>query len=107
MTLTSKREVARVLRIEADKVRHHGFDDVPTYTFDCLQAQVLRADACLGCLLKDFMPEQIRSEAFPCQHIDPSGYQTIFAEPGMPEKIATRLSNLADELEAAAIKEEA
>jgi hypothetical protein len=107
MTITSKREVARVLRIEAQNVKRHGFSDVPTYSFDCLQAQVLRPDPCLGCLLKDFIPEQSRGEAFPCQHIDPDGYHKIFAEPGMPEKISTRLSNLVEELEAAAEKEEA
>jgi hypothetical protein len=107
MTVTSKREVARILRIEAENVKRHGFADIPTYSFDCLQAQVLRPDPCLGCLLKNFVPDQVRAEAFPCQHLDPDAYQKIFSEPGMPEKVATRLSSLADELETAAAKEEA
>ncbi len=107
MTLTSKREVARVLRIEANHVKQHGFTDLPSYSFDCLQAQVLRPDPCLGCLLKDFIPAQVSGEAFPCQHIDPSGYRRILSEPGMSEKISARLSNLAEELETAAEKEEA
>lgn len=46
MAITSKREVARVLRIEADNINRHGLDDVSTYTYDCIQAQALRGERC-------------------------------------------------------------
>jgi hypothetical protein len=44
MTVASKREMARILRIEADSLRHQGFTDLSTHNFECLQAQVLRED---------------------------------------------------------------
>jgi hypothetical protein len=102
MTITSKREVARILRSEAESIRKHGFTDFSGHNFNCLQAQALKADKCLGCKLREFVPSEYQDEAFPCQHIDPEGYERIFSQPELPGQIATRLLNLAEEIEAAA-----
>jgi hypothetical protein len=105
MTITSKREVARILRIEAEGIRKHGFTDFSSHNFNCLQAQALKADQCLGCKLRNFVPEEYQDETFPCQHIDPEGYERIISDPELPAQIAARLVNLADEMEAAAAAE--
>lgn len=105
MAITSKREVARVLRIEADNIKRHGLDDVSTYTYDCIQAQTLRGERCTNCLLRDFVPESAREEEYPCQHIDEQKYAEIIGMPGMKEKVVTRLKNLAMGLEAAEMSE--
>ena len=106
MTMTSRREVARILRAEADGIRRNGFAYPFSHNFNCLQAQVLRADICEGCLLRDFVPEQYRTEAFPCQHLDENGYGRVVADPDLPERVAARLLSIADELEAQAEIEE-
>lgn len=105
MAITSKREVARVLRIEADNIKRHGLDDVSTYTYDCIQAQALRGERCTNCLLRDFVPESSKSEEYPCQHIETDKYAEIISAPGMKHKIVTRLKNLAMGLEAAELAE--
>jgi hypothetical protein len=107
MTVTSKREVARTLRTEADGLERHGFTDFFSHNFNCLQAQVLREDVCLGCLLRGYVPEEYRNEAFPCQHMDSNSYSRIASSPDLSKKVAERMRSLAEELEAAAKKEEA
>ncbi len=102
MTITSKREVARILRIEAESIRRHGFTNFFTHNFNCLQAQVLRTEMCEGCLLRNYVPEQYREEAFPCQHMDLNGFRRIASDPELPEKVAARLLSIAEDLEAAA-----
>lgn len=102
MTITSKREVARILRIEAENIRRHGFTNFFSHNFACLQAQVVRTEACEGCLLREYVPEQYRSEAFPCQHMELNGFRRIASDPELPEKVAARLLSIAEELEAAA-----
>ena len=102
MTITSKREVARILRIEAEGIRRHGFTDFFSHNFTCLQAQVVRTEMCEGCLLRDYVPEEYRTEAFPCQHMDLNGFGRIASDPELPEKVAARLLSMAEELEAAA-----
>jgi hypothetical protein len=52
------------------------------------------------------LPEEFRQEAFPCQHIDEASWQRIAALPGMPEKVAARFVQSAEELEARAELEE-
>lgn len=109
MTVTSKREVARILRSEADGLERHGFTDFFSHNFNCLQAQVLREDIdrCLGCLLRGYIPEEYRNEVFPCQHMDSDDFSRVASRPGLPKKVAERMRSLADELEDAARKEEA
>ncbi len=102
MTITSKREVARILRAEAENIRRHGFTNFFSHNFACLQAQVVRTEMCEGCLLGEFVPEQYRSEAFPCQHMDLNGFSRIAGDPELPEKVAARLLSIAEELETAA-----
>ena len=102
MTITSKREVARILRIEAESIRRHGFTNFFSHNFNCLQAQVLRTEMCEGCLLRNYVPEQYREEAFPCQHMDLNGFRRIASDPELPEKVAARLLTIAEDLEAAA-----
>ncbi len=102
MTITSKREVARILRAEAENIRRHGFTNFFSHNFNCLQAQVLRTEMCEGCLLREYVPEQYRSEAFPCQHMELNGFRRIASDPELPEKVAARLLSIAEELEAAA-----
>ena len=106
MTLTSKREVARILRAEAESIQRHGFTDPFTHNFNCLQAQVLRTETCEGCLLREYVPEQYRSEAFPCQHVDEAGCRRIAVDPDLLERVAARMLLMADELEAGAAVEE-
>ncbi len=101
MTTTSKREVARILRIEAENIRRHGFTNFFSHNFACLQAQVVRTEACEGCLLREYVPEQYRSEAFPCQHMELNGFRRISSDPELPENVAARLLRMAEELEAA------
>ncbi len=106
MTLTSRREVARILRAEAESIRQHGFTDMFSHQFACLLAQVLRPETCEGCLLGDFIPEEYRGEAFPCQHLDRDAWLRITAIPGIREQVAQRFLTLAGELEASAEAEE-
>jgi len=100
MTITSKREVAQILRNEADNIRRYGFTDIFSHQFACLLGQTLRREQCEGCLLGDFLPEEYRNEAFPCQHVDPATWARIAAIPGLPEKVAERFASVAAELEA-------
>ncbi len=102
MTITSKREMARILRAEAESILRHGFTDLFGHNFNCLQAQVLRTEMCEGCLLREYVPEQYRSEAFPCQHMELNGLRRIASDPELPEKVAARLLSMAEELRAAA-----
>jgi len=106
MTLTSKREVARILRMEAEKIRLHGFTNFFSHSFNCVQAQVLRADRCEGCLLRDHLPEKYREEVFPCQHIDPDLWAQLEQIPGLAERMAARFMEIAGELEKEALREE-
>jgi hypothetical protein len=105
MAITSKREAARVLRIEAENIRKHGLDDVHTYTYDCIQAQI-QTDRCAFCMLREFTPESERDQEYPCQHIEPEKYAQIISTPGMAQKLVTRFDDLANTLELAAAKEE-
>ena len=107
MTITSKREIARILRAEADNLRRHGFTNFFSHQFACVMAQVVRPEQCEGCLLGDYVPEEYREEAFPCQHIDESAWERIAAIPGMPEKVAERFEAIAEQLEISAQGEEA
>lgn len=102
MTITSKREVARILRAEAESLRRHGFTNIFSHQFACLLGQVLRPEQCEGCLLEDFLPEEFRGEAFPCQHLDQEFWERIVRIPGMPERISERFLTVAAELEAKA-----
>jgi len=54
---------------------------------------------CEGCLLRDYVPEEYREEAFPCQHMDLNGFRRIVSDPKLPEKVAARLLSIAQELE--------
>jgi hypothetical protein len=72
-----------------------------------LLGQTLRREQCEGCLLADFIPEEYRREAFPCQHVDAATWARIAAIPGLPEKVAERFESVAAELEAEAELEEA
>lgn len=75
-----------------------------SHQFVCLLAQVLRKEVCEGCLLRDYVPEEYREEAFPCQHLDEGAVDRIAAVPGLPEKVAARLMSIAEELEAEAAR---
>jgi len=99
MTLTSKREVAGILRQEAQNLRRHGFTNFFSHQFACLMAQVLRPEQCEGCVLADFLPEEYAREAFPCQHFDQATWERIAQIPGLPEKVAVRFLAIAEGLE--------
>lgn len=107
MTVTSKREASRILRAEAESIRRHGFTNIFSHQFVCLLGQVLRKEVCEGCLLRDYVPEENREEAFPCQHLDDAAVQHMVAIPGLPEQVAARLLGIAEELEASAEAEAA
>lgn len=106
MALTSKQEVARIIRKEADSLRRHGFTNFFSHQYVCLLAQVLRPEQCEGCLLGDYVPEEYRQEAFPCQHIGRDTWERIAQIPGLPEKVADRFVEIATELEREARLEE-
>lgn len=106
MTITSKWEAAKILRAEAESIRRHGFTNFFSHQFTCLLSQVLRPETCEGCLLGDYVPEEYRKEAFPCQHLDAAALQRIAAVPGLPEKVAERFVSIAEELETLAQAEE-
>ncbi len=105
MTITSRQVVARILRAEAESIQRHGFTEFFGHNFNCLQAQVLRTETCEGCLLREYVPEEYRTEAFPCQHMDVNGFRRIASDPELPEKVAARLLSIAEELETAAKRE--
>lgn len=107
MTITSKWEAAKILRSEAENIRRHGFTNFFSHQFTCLLSQVLRPETCEGCLLGDYVPEQYRNEAFPCQHFDEAALLRIAAVAGLPEKVADRFVSIAEELETTAQAEEA
>lgn len=106
MALTSKREVAQILRTEAGSLRRHGFTNFFSHQYHCLLAQVLRPEKCEGCLLGDYLPEEYRQEAFPCQHITQDKWEEVAQIPGLPEKVAARFLEIAEELEREATREE-
>lgn len=106
MTITSKRLAARILRAEAESILRHGFTNFFSHNFICLEAQVLRKETCEGCLLRDYVPEAYRDEAFPCQHMDAISFERLAAVPGLAERVAARWIAIADELEANAEAEE-
>jgi len=106
MALTSKREVAQILRKEATSLRRHGFTNFFSHQYVCLLAQVLRPEKCEGCLLGDYLPEEYRQEAFPCQHITQDAWEGIAQISGLPEKVAERFEVMATELEREASLEE-
>lgn len=106
MALTSKREVAQILRKEATSLRRHGFTNFFSHQYVCLLGQVLRPETCEGCLLGDYLPEEYRQEAFPCQHITQGAWGRIAQIPDVPEKVATRFEEIATELEQEAGREE-
>jgi len=106
MAITSKREVAQILRKEADSLRRHGFTNFFSHQYVCLLAQVLRPEKCEGCLLGDYLPEEYRQEAFPCQHITQDTWERIAQLPGLPAKVADRFVEMAGELEREAQVEE-
>ena len=106
MTITSKREVARILRAEAENIRRHGLTNAFNLSFGCLQAQVLRTEKCEGCLLGDYVRETYRREVFPCQFIEPEAWEQIADDAELVERIATRFVEIAGELEANAQAEE-
>ncbi len=106
MALTSKREVAQILRKEAASLRRHGFTNFFSHQYVCLLAQVLRPEKCEGCLLGDYLPEEYRLEVFPCQHITQDTWQQIAQIPGLPEKVADRFEEIATGLEREARLEE-
>jgi len=105
MAITSKRELARSLRIEANNIRKHGLDDMSTYTYDCIQAQI-QGERCAFCMLREFTPESERDQEYPCQHMEPEKYAQIISTPGMADKLVRRFDDLATELELAATGEE-
>ncbi|MBI2956171.1 MAG: hypothetical protein HYY26_02540 [Acidobacteria bacterium] len=106
MALTSKHDVAQILRREAESLRRHGFTNFFSHQYVCLLAQVLRPEKCEGCLLGDYVPEEFRQEAFPCQHITQETWERIARMPGLPEKVADRFLEIAAELEREAKLEE-
>lgn len=106
MAIKSKWEAAKVLRTEADGLRRHGFTNFFSHQFACLLGQVLRPETCEGCLLAEFLSEECKTEAFPCQHVDQASWERIAAIPGLSERMAARLENIADELETLARREE-
>jgi hypothetical protein len=106
MALSSKHEVAQILRREAASLRRHGFTNFFSHQYVCLLAQVLRPETCEGCLLGDYLPEEYRQEAFPCQHITQDKWEQIAQIPGLPEKVAARFEEIAAELEREASREE-
>lgn len=105
MTVTSKREMARILKTEAHNLRRHGFTNFFSHQFNCLMAQVLRPEKCEGCLLRDYVPEEYREEAFPCQHVDQATWERLAQIPGLPERVAQRFEEIAEELEATPVQE--
>ncbi len=107
MALTSKREVAQILRKEAASLRRHGFTNFFSHQYVCLLAQVLRPEKCEGCLLGDYLPEEYRQEVFPCQHITQYKWEQVAEIPGLPEKVADRFEEIATGLEQEAGLEEA
>lgn len=106
MALTSKRDVAQILRKEAASLRRHGFTNFFSHQYVCLLAQVLRPEKCEGCLLGDYLPQEYRQEAFPCQHITQDSWEQIAQIPGLPERVADRFAQIATELQREAQLEE-
>lgn len=106
MAIKSKLEVARFLRSEAHSLLRHGFTNFFSHSFACVLAQVLRPDACEGCLLVDYVAEEYGREAFPCQHIDQAHWEKIAVIAGLPERVAARWLKIAAELEVSAEAEE-
>ena len=106
MAIKLKWDAARILRAEADSLRRHGFTNFFSHQFACLLGQVLRPETCEGCLLGDYVPEEVAKEAFPCQHINQATWEQIAQIPGMPQKLADRLVSIAEELESLAQTEE-
>ena len=100
MAITSKHEMAQILRAEAENLRRHGFTNFFSHQFNCLMAQVLRPEKCEGCLLGDHIPGEYRQEAFPCQHIDEATWERLAQIPGLAEQVAGRFQAIAEELEA-------
>ena len=59
-----------------------------------------------GCLLRDYVPEEYKEEAFPCQHLNESAVERLVTVPELSARVADRLVSIAEELEASAHAED-
>lgn len=106
---TDKREMARLLRAEAEEIRRTGFSNFFGHTFACLrygQANLERdEDRCGDCPLRPFVPPAYRDETFPCQHIDEEGWALATHQRELAERYAAWMLRVAQQLEAEAGRE--
>ncbi len=106
MTSAQKREGARRLRAEAEKIRQHGLSNLFEHTFTCIHyGQVPKdreEDRCVWCPVRPFVDPEFREEAFACQHVTANGWEKVIAQPEVAEQIITSFLRSAELLEAEA-----
>ncbi len=120
MAKIDRREMARRLRDEAERIRNRGLSNFSEHAYACLMyGQVSKPrlpvdfmrrgrgkppeqERCGDCPNRPYVPPDFADEAFPCQHITEEGWDRAAAEPGQAERTAEWLLRTADLLEATA-----
>ena len=106
MTTVDKHDMARRLRLEAEKIRKHGLTSFFDHTYACLRyGQASKdnpEDRCGDCPNRPYVPEEFREEAFPCQHITPDAWERAAEEPGLDDRYIVWMLRTADQLDAEA-----
>lgn len=120
MARVDRREMARRLRTEAERIRKCGLSNFSEHTYACLmygQASKPRLpmdfvrrgrgkppeqERCGDCPNRSFVQPEFADEAFPCQHITEENWGRAVIEPGQAERTAEWLLRMADLLEAKA-----
>ena len=105
---SDKREMARRLRAEAERIRTHGLTNFFEHTYACLRyGQVSKdreEDRCGDCPMRPFVPADYRDEAFPCQHINEQGWELAAQPPDLVKRFVAWLLSTAEQLEAEAAR---
>ena len=106
MARVDRREMARRLRSEAERIRKCGLSNFSEHTYACLMygqaSKPPEQERCGDCPNRPFVQPEFADEAFPCQHITGENWDWATAEPGQAERTAEWLLRMADLLEAKA-----
>lgn len=109
MTTVDKRDMARRLRLEAEKIRKHGVTSFFDHTYACLRygqaSKDKPEDRCGDCPNRPFVPNDFKDEAFPCQHITEDGWEKAASQPGLADSYVAWLLRTANQLEAEAVQQ--
>ncbi len=107
MSTWDKQKVLGLMRLEIDNIRRHGFRGYFRDSVLCVNThKLVKSDACEGCALLMYVPEEHKRDAAPCVHITlDAGGETVasLSKAGLgselEQKILDWLERTADNLE--------